>query len=300
MGLFKKQDPHGYEGESLIEEIYGTRTEREISEIEKNAERVEAYEMMRSRKRRRGFLRAFAVIMLLTVLTLAVVYTGYRFLFVIDDIKVVGDSPYSDTEISAGAGIDPGDNLFSFSSVKAEKLLMANLPYIGSLTVERNIPDKVTLTVKSEIPVYYTEIYGKIYLMSETLRVLGEAGDMDLEGLTWIRLPGVREVVFGSVPVMRNETAQVQLKSVTEYINSSALAGRITHIDLRNIYRLQIVCDGKYLLDFGEYSEVDTKLRVASAVLEDEMFKTSNKARIDLTDLSETIVVVDNQLDFSK
>ncbi|MBE6708846.1 MAG: FtsQ-type POTRA domain-containing protein [Ruminococcaceae bacterium] len=300
MGLFKKQAPHGYEGESLIEEIYGSRTEREISEIEKNAERVEAYEMMRSRKRRRGFLRAFAIILILSVLTIAVIYTGYSFLFVIDEINVVGDSPYTDAEISEGAGVNPGDKLFSFSSVKAEKLLMANLPYIGSLQVERNIPDKVTLTVKSESPVYYTEIYGKIYLMSETLRILGEGGDADLAGLTRLRLTGVKEAVFGSVPVMRNKTAQEQLQSVTECINSSSLAGRITQIDLRNIYRLEMVCDNKYLLEFGEFSEVDTKLRIASAVLEDEMFKSSNKARIDLRDLSETIVVVDNQLDFDK
>ena len=300
MGLLKKQAPHGYEGESFIEEIYGTRTEREISEIEKNAERVEAYEQMRSRKRRRGFLRAFAVVLLLISLTLAVIYTGYTFLFVIDEIEVVGESPYSADEISKGSGVDKGDKLFSFSSVDAEKTLISNLPYISSLEVERNIPDRVTLTVKSENPVYYTEIYGKIYLMSETLRILGEAGEADLSGLTWLRMSGVKEAVFGEVPVMRNETAQKQLQSVTDSINASDLDGRITHIDLRDIYKLEIVCDNKYLLVLGEYVEVDTKLLIASGVLEDDMFKTSNKARVDLSDLSETIVVVDNQLDFTK
>lgn len=300
MGLFKKQAPHGYEGESLIEEIYGTRTEREISEIEKNAERVEAYEQMRSRKRRRGFLRAFAVVLLLTTLTLAVVYTGYTFLFVIDEIEVVGESPYTADEISMGAGVNQGDKLFSFSSVNAEKTLISKLPYISSLKVERNIPDRVTLTVKSENPVYYTEIYGKIYLMSDTLRVLGESDGSDLSGLTRLRLPGVKEAVFGEVPVMRNETAQQQLLSVIDSINASALDARITHIDLRNIYKLEMVCDNKYLLVFGDYVELDIKLRTASGVLEDEMFKTPNKARVDLSDLSETIVVVDNQLDFTK
>ncbi len=299
MGLFRKRTPPGYDGESLIEDIYGRQTEKEISEIEQNAERVEAYERMRSRKKRKGFLRVASILLLMTVLTVAVVYTGYRFLFVINEVKVTGDSPYNSDEIRVGAGIELGDTLYSFSSVKAEERLVAALPYISSVSVDRQIPDTIVLDLKCESPVYYTEIYGKIYLMSETLRVLGEAGDIDLSELVWLRLPRVKAAVYGSVPGLSDSARNDDMESVTESIEKSALADRIVRVDLRDPFKLTMVCDNKYLLEFGDYTEIDTKLRIADAVLEDEMFDTSNKARIDLSDLSETIVVVDNQLDFS-
>lgn len=299
MKLFRKRFPDMRESESLVDEIYGEQTEREISELESDAERLEAYERMKSRKRRRGFFRAVCAVLLLCVLTVAVGYVGYRFLFVISEIEVVGDSPYGDEEICEGAGVGIGDRLFSFSSVKAEARLMNSLPYIGSLDVERHIPDRITFTVTSEEPVYYTEIYGKIYLLSDSLRLLGEAGDTALESLVWLRLSAVGFAEMGSLPSLVSEKGERQLGEITELVKNSALFGRITVIDLRDDYRLSMVCDGKYLLEFGEYTDTETKLRIADAVLKDDMFKSDNKARIDLSELSQTIVVVDNQLDLT-
>ena len=299
MSLFRKDASRNVREESLVEDIYGRQTEKEISEIERNAERMEAYERMRSRKRRRGFIRVASVLLLLTVLTASVVYTGYKFLFVIDEVNVTGDSPYSSDEVRIASGIEFGDALYSFSSVKAEERLTAALPYICSVDVDRQIPDTIVLDVKCESPVYYTEIYGKIYLISDTLRILGEAGDTDLEGLVWVKLPGVKKAVFGSSPHLWDSARNDDLKTITDCIKKSALADRITQIDLRSNYKLTMVCDNKYLLEFGEYTEIDTKLRIADAVLGDTMFNNSNKAKIDLSNLSETIVVVDNQLDFS-
>ena len=57
------------------------------------------------------------------------------------------------------------------------------------------------------------------------------------------------------------------------------------------------MCDGKYKLLFGDVNVIDTKLRLAIAVLEDELFQSDNKASVDLTDLSATSVIIDNQLD---
>lgn len=300
MWPFKKRTPDKYETENLVDEIYGRRIEEEISEIESNAERVEAYEKMKSRKKRRSFLVGFAVFMLLCVLTLAVAFVGYRFLFIISDISVEGEGLYTKEEICEAAGVEIGDALFSFSSKKAEEKLVAALPYIGELEVKRSIPDRITLTVKYEEPVYYTDIYGKIYLMSDTLRLLGEAGDKDLSSLIRLRLPGVKEAVLGSPPVFVNSRTDELLSKTTGAVVASALSDRIDTIDLRGEFRLTMVCDGKYLLEFGEYTEIESKLRVADAVLKDDMFKSGNKARINLSKLTETAVKVDNSLDLDK
>ncbi len=303
MGLFDKRTPDMHTKDSLIEEIYGKLTEQEIAELEQDAEKLEAYENMRRRVRRKKLLRVLGTVMLLFVLTLAVAVTAYKVLFLISDIEVVGDSPYTDEEICAGAGVTIGDGLYSFSSVRAEERLIAQLPYIAELDVDRHIPNRITFTVKYETPVYYTEIYGKIYLMSESLRVLAESSEAEIaetEGLTWLRLPGVREAEFGKAPVLRDESIQKNLEKITATVETSVLNGRIDQIDLRNTFELKMVCDGKYLLYMGEYAEVETKLKIAEAVLRDEMFNNENKARLDLSELSETTVLIDNKLDFTK
>ena len=296
MTIFKRKNDSENEN-NLIEEIYRRQTSEEISEIELAAERIEAYEKMRARKRMRGFSRALAVGAFMFVMTAAALYVGYRLMFIIRDVEVVGDSPYSYEEICESSGVVAGRALFSFSSKTAEDMLRRELPFIGTLEVDRHIPNRVTLTVKSEAPAYYVDIYGKIYILSDSLRILGEADDSDTGALVRLLLPGVSEATAGQVINLRDPLAGKMLTSVCKAVAESDMSGRINCIDLRDIYNPSMVCDGKYLLIFGASEEIDLRLRIAEAVLADEMFHNQNKARVDLTNLSETIVVVDNQLD---
>ena len=57
-----------------------------------------------------------------------------------------------------------------------------------------------------------------------------------------------------------------------------------------------LTVDSKYIIRFGDNESFDTKLKIANAVLKDEMFKKDIKATIDVTKLSETSVVVDEGL----
>lgn len=302
MKHFNKKDPERDKRVSgdLFDEIHGRLTEKEIEELERDAEKREAYERARLRAKRRRLIRAVGTVLLLLILTVSVVLIGYKLLFRISSISVEGESPYTDEEIFAATAVKLGDGLYSFSSVTVGERLMTALPYVESLEVERHIPNKITFTVKCEEPVYYTEIYGKIYLISDSLRVLGEAGDADLSSLIRLKLTHVKDVQFGQAPILRDKTAQKYLTDVTAKAKRSPVAERITQIDLSSIYELAVVCDNKYLLEMGEYTEIDTKLKIAEAVLGDDMFKSDNKARLDLSELSETKVIIDNALNFEE
>lgn len=300
MAPWKKRDPERDKGGNLFEEVYGKLTEQEIAELENDAEKRAAFEEAKLRAKRKQRARFIGTVVLLVVITLAVAFVGYKVLFNITELEVKGDSPYTAEEIFAAAEVSVGDGLYSFSSGGAEERVKAALPYVKSLKVQRHIPDGITFEIETESAVYYAEIYGKIYLMSDSLRILGEAGDADLSSLVWLRLSHVRESKAGFLPVMRDKTAQKYLESIVSSVNKSVLAGRITQIDLRDIYDLNMVCDNKFLLAMGEYDEVDTKLRVAEGVLRDPMFEGNNKARLDLSELSKTTVIVNNKLDFTK
>ncbi len=300
MGFFRKKNSYIPENDSLIEDIYEKISEKELADLEKEAELADAYELMRRRAKRRKLFVGTATVLLLLTLTLGVVYVGYKMLFRITSIEIKGESPYLAEEIRAAIGVEIGDGLYSFSSRTAAERLSLALTGISELTVERQIPNRITFTVKYEEAVYYTEIYGKIYLMSESLRVLSEGTESDRESLIWLRLTGVKEVRFGSVPVLRDSGTQKRLSTVTAITEESVMADRIDQIDLRSSFDLKMVADGKYLLEMGDYTEIDTKLKIAEAVLFDEMFQNDNKARLDLSKLTETPVLIDNKLDFTK
>ena len=206
MKHFNKRDPERDKrvGGDLFDEIHGRLTEKEIEELERDAEKREAYERARLRAKRRRFVRVVGTILLLIILTVSVVLIGYKLLFRISRITVEGESPYTDEEIVAATGVETGDGLYSFSSVTVGERLVAALPCIESLEVDRHIPNKITFTVKCEEPVYYTDIYGKIYLMSDSLRILGESGNADLSGLIWLKLGHVREFRFFAIRLHRN------------------------------------------------------------------------------------------------
>ncbi len=300
MSLFDKNTRGKYDKRSLVDDIYKEQSDKEISELEKAAERVDAYERMKARRKRRCLVRTGAVTLILFVLTLGVVFLGYKLLFRINAVKIDGDCPYTADELADAAGIRYGGGLFSFSASRAERNAILSLPRIASLKVDRHIPDSVTLIVKYEEPVYYSGIYGKIYLFSETMRVLGEGTAEECETLTHLVLPPVAQSESGQVPVFRDPLYLDQILSVTKSVRASSLAARIDRIDLADYYNLSMICDGKYVMSFGDYSDVDAKLRIAAAVLEDEMFTHNNKARIDLSNLNKTSVVVDNKLTIIK
>ena len=75
------------------------------------------------------------------------------------------------------------------------------------------------------------------------------------------------------------------------------LSERITSVDLRNPYQVSMVADKRFLLEFGSNTDLGIKMKVASAVLADELFKTDVKAQIDLSVSDSTSVILDNQLD---
>ncbi len=297
MSMFRKGPEHVPHDEDLVSGIRRERIEREVSDIEKRAERAESYE--RTQKKRRKFtIRLYLVMaVVLVALTLAVAVVCYRLLFVVDDIVVQGNVTIPENAVSEDSGVVPGILLYSFRSSVAERKLIEAQPTVKSLSVHRVIPSTVILTVECEEPKYYTGIFGKQYFISESLRVIGEVPEgYDLENLIKLKLPGIKDVKLGEVPSFRDPLADKQFASVTEILSQSELNGRVNMIDLRDLFRFSMVCDGKYLIEFGDYSSVDAKLLIASSVLKDAMFEAGNRAKIDVSDLRKTSVVVDNTI----
>ena len=134
------------------------------------------------------------------------------------------------------------------------------------------------------------------------MRVLDCVSDEDIDamGLIHLRIPKVESAMAGRVISFREEKHTRQIRELLSVLLSSALSERITSVDLRNPYKVSMVADGRFLLEFGDPSDLGVKMKVAGAVLADDLFKTDIKAHIDLSVTSSTSVILDNQLDLDE
>ncbi len=258
--------------------------------------RLEAAERRRTVAKRKGF-RLFA---LCSLIFIALIFLVYKLLFIVGGISIEGSQRYGAEEIVSASGLSDGVNLYSFRSSVVKSRITFACPYISEVDLSRNIPDKVTISVKEETPAYIAEIYGEDVLLSESLRTLGKSSDEDnADNLNLIRitLPDVKEAVSGRTLSFFDSKSDKDSRSILSAVSDSELAGRINSIDARDQYDVDIVCDGKYLLSLGSTDNIALKLKTAAKVLEDDMFSGEDKARIDLKTAGKTSVMIDNKLD---
>ena len=261
--------------------------------------RVDAYKRATQGRKRRKLreILVSAVLMLGVFVVLCIV--TYQLLFVIRNLDASGSSRYTSEEILAASGVDMGDHLYSFSSRVVQETIMLHCPYIAAVDVHRTPPGSIAFDIEEEEPVYYAVFYGEIWEISRSLRVLDPISESDAkeQGLIKLKLPEFKEAISGKRITFSKIRSDDYMGTVLDTLQNSDLAERIGMIDLRSPYNISMVCDGKYKLLFGDVNVIDTKLRLAIAVLEDELFQSDNKASVDLTDLSATSVIIDNQLD---
>ncbi len=256
---------------------------------------------LRRKRTSRIWITVSAVVLILafSVGAGAVVYkTVYR----IDTVHLEGSGRYSAEQILAAAGVQPGDNLYSFSSRVAKERVTLHYPRISDVSVARSVPGTVIFTVTEEEAVFRTELYGEQWAISPSFRLLYPVDDItaEMEGLILLALPTVQSAVAGRPLAFLTEGEGQAAKAMADLIRNSPLSSRVTSVNLRQPYTLQVVCDHLYLLDFGDRTDVELKLKVASAVLKDELFNTGMRAKIDLSVTGETSVVLDDQIDLGE
>ncbi len=270
-----------------------------ISQKERDARKMEAYRLAKRRKLGHQARRAASALLMTCLFVGCALAVVYKLVYVIRDVEVTGAHRYTSEEILSASGVKTGDNLYSFSSRIAENAITLQYPYVQELDVIRKAPSAITFAITEDTAVFYAEIYGEIRALSPTLRVLDRVTQEDIDALRLIRLrmPEIQSAMAGRVIRFREEKYTRQIRDITAKILASTLCERITTVDLRNPYQVFAVADKRFLLDFGNNADLDIKMKVASAVLSDDLFKTDIKAQIDLSVSNSTSVILDNQLD---
>lgn len=253
-----------------------------------------------SMKKAAEYKHAISTAALLAAITVAFVLVAYKLFFVVKVIDVEGSDAYTVDEVIKAAGVEVGDNLYSFDAGEAERQISFFLPYIKSAKIKRVMPQKLTITVDDDDPIFVADIWGDNVVLSAGLRVL-ESDTDNTEGLVRLVLPPVDYSVAGSVIRFTDERQQRFIRNtVSELLASEMMMnGLIGRVDLSDEYDIKMVSSDKYLLKFGGDADLDLKLKMVYKTVTSNKF-TEGVASIDLSTVGEAYVMYDPNIDLGK
>ena len=214
-------------------------------------------------------LMLLAVTVLLCVLTvISVCLLVYRFLRV-GEYDVAGISRYDREELISASGVKKGTLLSLVDEEQVEEKILAECPYLSSVTVRTKFPDVLRIEVEGREAQWYLDIGGAKYTLDGELRVISEV--VKPKGITKLSLPHIQSAIYGEVPLFgESETERKRTLEVIDIIRKTSFKERLTEVNLESRWDIHLEVDGSYDVSLGDLSDLEAKLRATEAVLAQE------------------------------
>lgn len=220
-------------------------------------------------KRKRKIKR----VALLAALATAVVSIGVVLVlgvfFKIATVTVKGDKVYAVSDVVSKSGIEIGDNLFKVSEKDLNETLPKALPYIEKVTLERQFPDTVIITVKATREVAVLQTGTAFVLVDHTGKVLDKNASMLRENVAVVSGVTPKKTVEGESLVLDNDSVTNDFKVILGAIKESGM-NLLTEIRRTKTGEYELRYDDRITLKIGTVENIDVKLKRAAAAIEKE------------------------------
>lgn len=229
--------------------------------------------------RRRGSLSGLVTFLIVIVAIIFVMSVLFR----VSDIRVEGNEHYTDQEIIDAIGVEQGDNLFFFDRIAAGSRVFAKLPYVEDVSVERQLPNRVTIRVEECKALAYLSIGDEEWTIDHSCKILGKAA----EGETGELIP-----IYGIDPgtLMIGEKLEVadgdeslvdSLAEVLYQLQERGLDIGTGRINISESKVMSFTYGGKYTVILGPGTQIEHKFAMFVSVL--QQLKEGDVGTIDLS-----------------
>lgn len=183
-------------------------------------------------------------------------------LFRVDTVEVINASDYTDEEIIAASGIEKGANLFFVDRFSAASMIFSDLPYMDTVSIIRQLPDKIIIQAEGSAPVAYMVIDGEYWFVDRHGKTLGITNDLGVAGYPELRnlepLAAVEgtEMTVEGINVQRLE----YVKQLLEALQGEGLLSLISWIDMKNPDNPSLYYDNRLTVYLGAMEEMSMKV----------------------------------------
>ena len=125
------------------------------------------------------------------VLIFLVVVLAMSLFFRVSEIEVVNASDYTDSEIITASGIEKGVNLFFVDRFSAASMIFADLPYMDTVSIRRQLPNRIIIQAEGSAPAAYMMLDGEYWFLDRNGRALGVTTALKAE-----TYPEIRDILY--------------------------------------------------------------------------------------------------------
>ena len=190
---------------------------------------------------------------------LVTVFVG-DYVFSIEKITILGNKEFMYNDLLKLSGVSSEQSILMLDKELIQKRIESN-PMIEVISISRNFPDEVVITIRERKIVAYIE-YLTLYVMLGTDGVAVETREPQ-QTYEHIRVRGldVKGFVLGDELLVENVYSLDALKRVLSEINDQGLKDDISEISVGDINDIRIISDEGLNIRLGQAVEVGMKLR---------------------------------------
>lgn len=223
---------------------------RKISRVEKKM------------KRRRMFFRLLLIIFLVFIMFVLALNTD---IFIIDNIKVLGNNKISKDIIINASSINTGENIFKIST-RTSKKTIENLPYVKKAEIKRKFPKGILIEIierKEIVQIKEISSYGFIDIDGYILDIVDVQNN---------QLPLLLGFNIGNKKAGDNLFSEIEFEQKKEFIsegNSIKILQKMKEIDMVDNNNVNILLNNSIPVAFGTLDDVKYKLNLLNEILID-------------------------------
>ena len=200
-------------------------TQRPLGGGRTGRDRVQHLRKIVRRKERRARLTKIIAVLLSLVCGVLALTAFFR----VEQLEIVGLTRYDTQDVLNTFGIKQGDNLFFCDSLRGQKRLLAQYPYFESVSVERDLPSRMVVTVKEAQPIAaVNSTQGGWFVLDKDCRVLertDQEGAKDAAEVIGLRTPGAEP---GQTLPAEDPDVLEALKTLANGLDKVGLGGKAT------------------------------------------------------------------------
>ena len=227
------------------------------------------------------FNRSRLVIQLATVLAVVLALVmGLSVFFKVKTITVTGAETYSAWAVREASGISEGDNLLTFSKIRAGGQIKANLPYVKTVRIGIKLPDTVNIMIEEEDVVYSIKASdGTWWLITSGGRVVEPTTGAAATGYTQVlgvvlESPVAHEQAIAQedVPTETDEFGELIPLTVTgaqrlnaalqilKALEANDIVGEAASVDVSRLQDIILWYGTRYQVNLGDSTRLEYKI----------------------------------------
>ena len=254
-------------------------TQRPLGGGRTGRDRVQHLRKIVRRKERRARLTKIIAVLLSLVCGVLALTAFFR----VEQLEIVGLTRYDTQDVLNTFGIKQGDNLFFCDSLRGQKRLLAQYPYFESVSVERDLPSRMVVTVKEAQPIaVVNSTQGGWFVLDKDCRVLertDQEGAKDAAEVLGLRTPGAEP---GQTLPAEDPEALEALKTLANGLDKVGLGGKATLYNLQDLDSIWFLYEERFAVCVGDTKNLDHKLAILQALVTGDQFSPSDKGSINL------------------